>query len=876
MLRQRTSSVSNPAFSWFAAPTCFHRRAVHTQWGFHSTQLLVHTSPNPVRSHHRYLSSAVASVQQPTDDRSIASPSAPANVHDQHGSQTDGGRNPSRSGMEVLLAHAEMNDELKHSSKQATARVNRGETRLFKEKKHIQLLTNRQRRKRAEALMSTKSSTHTIINKEGILVPQATVSRGYELVFWREIVRLLWGFKNIDKKQHGDGRAVYLSLETLVKLTGVSHANNWVHPSRDGCHIQVLDHTNEYKGKRRVFLRGSRRAMSLAYRYLLSEEQSLFPGVVSLEKKDVIETSLAKSAAKPEYRTRQRRMQTPNAHLEVIVEPEVWSLRTFAEYVEALTADLNSAQVKWIMREAEGMNDLPDLGDSANPNLQRREFFHVVAGHIDRLFTTPQLAPYITSLAQESALRYLLKYFQLRRGRSFHIITSVIASGTVQTQTRLWNLLLDAALQNQSIEFIQSLFRLARDADIPIDSGTAFLILKRTNFPEIKSSVNQWLIEHQMLHRDRLVQRYIVCIFKDLAQAYLSRGTDVRSLFRKFDENLGPLWLMPQTVHKLLEICGDKRLIEEGEAILELMTKRGISRTSNTAFRMANIYRRTRKIEKLVELLTSDWVCQSGREDRWIIPFAFMTAYNTRCYNLCRFLWHHACVSGVLTNIMRQLVYWAAIRNFAKEASKHMPSDPERRYFKLTAGKIIAGVCLNEESLATNFPSLREAYTQLHGDVAAYPTKWLQTAPIEDRTNHRELLQTIIKSDINAILNFEKDYHFSEMLRKAYDMDMQWQSQNMHEKGVFWMIDNAIKIPLKVREKPINLTRNQIKEEFDETDLGEDILEKLGENEKGPADDDLYGNHEDVRFDFGVSPKTPIRPLTDIPIWKQGRMLSHD
>lgn len=627
-------------------------------------------------------------------------------------------------------------------------------------------------------------------------------------IFWMDVLKLLWNMP-LSKETPSDQVAIYLSTSAITVLTGRMHQNLWVHPVRDGCQIHVQDHNHEVNGKRLVYLKGSPRAVDLTKMYLQRVEQTLDP---EAEFHSSVNSSPSTRSASDEGpddpqllpAIKPTNVRSSDVELRSVAEPKSWNVRTFAEYVEDLIAQTSSAHLKRIMAKSGDFETLPGLQRAFDPQSNDKRHFHVIAARLEELFSDPKLQHCISTRAQDLAIEFLLKYYQLRPRRSLTTIFAVFSMRDRDALTRLWNRIFTTALKTQTIRFIQSLFDYARERDIPVYASTGLAVLSQTTSLKVKMGVCQWLAKNNFLANPSIVRRFAATTIPDLCKSYFKNGGTARSFFEKMDQGIGSVWLSDTTISQMLETCAGWKFRTQAEEILDILFERRYRLRNSVVSHMAKLYYRVRDMDAMLKLLTSEWVKAIGRQDRYVIPYAFMTAWNTHRYNTTRVLYQYAALRGVLTYEMRQLVYWSLVRNKFREGSKWEPEDPEKRDWKLTAAKVIAGVALDVPVLARKYAGLVEDAGGRKGN----PMHWIIHSSPPNREEQKSLVVEILRNDEFAVVHFEPDYKLTELLGEAMAMDEQWKQEDVlrdGDKGLDWMVDHCIRVPSRVRTASLPL-----------------------------------------------------------------------
>ncbi|KKY18175.1 hypothetical protein UCRPC4_g05060 [Phaeomoniella chlamydospora] len=623
-----------------------------------------------------------------------------------------------------------------------------------------------------------------------------------EEAFWMDVLKLLSEAPR-DKPKKANREEVYLSLDTLIDVSGVQYSNAWIEQFRDGCEVDVQDHNQEFRGKRLVYLSGTQRAIELTKERLLKAERHRHPSVSSLSREDIPadNTPTPKGYSRSRTPPSQRNTRGEQPQVDLITEPTEWNIRTFADYVEDLVASTASSHMNRAISRSGWINELPRLPRLGDPSDQPRHF-EVVAARLAELFTRKELRHCISFRAQNHALGFLLRHYQIRPGPSFNLINSMLSHEGIDMRPRMFNEILVKTLEERNTRLVKSLFKFGQEKNIPVTAQTGLAVLARTNSAKVKLAVCQWLMDNKFTEDSSIMRRLCAQLLPQLSISFLRKGNGVKSFCALLDKSVGPVWFNKAICFHMLQAWASNRLQREAEEFLTILQKRKMRLSPEFVDSMILLYYRCGKIEDIVALLKTDWARTTGRNDRYAIPFAFMAAWKAGYYNTCRVLWHYASLKGVLTYTMKQVVFWTLIRNSFREGSKRAPDDEAKRNWLLTAGKVIAGVGLETESLWKPYPGLQRDCLQRNGDEN--PMKSLVKADNIHRQDQKELLNDIMKNDEQAFMHLQPDFKLSELLNEAYQLDLNWVETKSPGKGVFWMIDNAITVPLKPRDQPLS------------------------------------------------------------------------
>jgi hypothetical protein len=245
----------------------------------------------------------------------------------------------------------------------------------------------------------------------------------------------------------------------------------------------------------------------------------------------------------------------------------------------------------------------------------------------------------------------------------------------------------------------------------------------------------------------------------------------------------------------MLHVCAEKKLWDVVPRVVELGERRGGLFNTGTHSALLKVFQKRGSVRDSIGLLESHFAKTVGRDSAFAIPMVFMTAWNSRFYNVCRVLWRYAAVSGNIAFNMQNVVATSLIKNNdeTNNSASHL--------WRITAGKVIVGTDLDVSGLASQYRFLNE-------DGLKNPMKVLAQWTPDDgpRQEQLSLAYTILQRDLTAYKHFWRlrSQQLFDLLKKAYELDCEW----MHRKKVrqysdlSWMIEDAIEVPLKPLQDP--------------------------------------------------------------------------
>ena len=585
---------------------------------------------------------------------------------------------------------------------------------------------------------------------------------------WSEQIRLL--AQLVYRPKVALGERLELCRNTVFHLTGSIDTNAWFHQVGWGCEIRVLKEHASDPDKLVVVLHGMARARRLTREYLLQADRDVVNSALwSLSPED--EPKLIRfvlSSLKWHHRTKDVR------RADTVENPRSWTVRSFAEVIETLTR----MQIPYQLQR-----ELHEGTESHN---------RTVARVIENLFSDPLSAPFISSRALNDALHFTSKHTEISDTSNFLFEKARMLGLTLQADT--FNILIEASLRQNNLGYYQSLLANMRQMRVAPDGMTWLALLRLTKLRTGRQAILHCL--RQKWPKDSTLWRQVALELVSTEFAQLVRVEKGFDYFVDFmDHSCPSAWLSTRCINQMLGVCAKKKLWDIVPRILDFGERRGGYFNTATQTMLLAVFQRRGSIQDSINLLESHFAKTVDRDSSSAIPTIFMTAWNSRFYNVCRVLWHYAALHGIITSSMQYIVALSLTRNNDKS------SDSASHLWRITAGKVIAGVDLGSLSVGTKFRFLDE-------EGLLDPMKILAQWTPEDGTRQEQLnlAMTVIHRDLTAYKRFRHlpSQQLVNTLRKAYEMDCDW----MHNKKVrrytdlSWMMESAIKVPLQPLADP--------------------------------------------------------------------------
>lgn len=585
---------------------------------------------------------------------------------------------------------------------------------------------------------------------------------------WSEPIRLLAQLIYRPKKVLGE--RLELHRDAVYNLTGTLDANAWFHPVRLGCEVRVLNERARHRDKLVVILHGMPRARQLTREYLLWIERVVAKSTgwsLSSEDRPVLIRFVLSSLA---WHCRTKSARRADA----LEQPPSWTVRSFADVVETLTTMQIPRQLR---------RELYDNADSHN---------RTVAEVLESLFSDPRSESCISLRALNHALQFTCAHTELEATSTFLFERAKSIGLSIQADT--YNILIEQSLRQNKLDYYRSLLASMQRMGVVPNEMTWVALLRVTKSRSARRAILQRL-RHKWPKKNKMWQQVAV----ELVTTDFARLVRLEKSFDYFvdfmDQSLPPDWLSARCINRMLHVCAEKKLWDVVPRVVELGERRGGLFNTGTHSALLKVFQKRGSVRDSIGLLESHFAKTVGRDSAFAVPMVFMTAWNSRFYNVCRVLWRYAAVSGNIAVNMQNVVATSLIKNNdeTNNSASHL--------WRITAGKVIVGMDLDVSGLASQYRFLNE-------DGLTNPMKVLAQWTPDDgpRQEQLSLAYTILQRDLTAYKRFWRlrSQQLFDLLKKAYELDCEW----MHRKKVrqysdlSWMIEDAIEVPLKPLQDP--------------------------------------------------------------------------
>jgi hypothetical protein len=574
-------------------------------------------------------------------------------------------------------------------------------------------------------------------------------------------------------------KELFIPEETIALMSGATtpgkamEENIWHLPVRHGCLVHVLSPEKGNGLCRKVVLMGSEGTLELVEESIKQQQELQASGdpLVEVQKSPVpIVASIQKlrqlNRPVPLIRgtwTSPLDDQEP-VNLNRLLEdgpPSFASVKEFADHVEDV---VNSQPLNHIKAAREGEHS------SSNSYPGR------VATHLSRLFSRDSSRKFFSTAALNSALRYLYKYEGLSVART--VFSEAEHLATVDS----YNILLQSAALRQDKPMFEFFLGAMAQRRIRPNAGTWLALLQGMLTQKTKAAIIKDMAKKGYMKDINAIRSALQLTISDSFFVHLESGRDVHSFFDLMIKTHGADWFTASLLSQMFNVTSRLKNRVAMQELLDICTKNRLD--MNSACLMPVLDMAQDDIFTALEYTFKIMKRVSLKLDGNATEKLFFIAYKGCHYNICRVLWHYACMEDTTTHHMRAVILDSLVRNVSLNAS----SDDVRKIWHICAGKVI----LRRNSRA-KFRISQEHLDQLPPEFHHNPFLYLVSgykASGPERALQLQLAKAYMHRDI--LTGAFPKYPLPLMLEAAATMDQEWAGKPW---PLAWMLQNSIGIP---------------------------------------------------------------------------------
>ncbi|KAJ5390760.1 uncharacterized protein N7496_001828 [Penicillium cataractarum] len=571
-------------------------------------------------------------------------------------------------------------------------------------------------------------------------------------------------------------KELFIPEETIALLSGATtpgkamEENIWHLPVRHGCLVHVLPPEKGNGLCRKVVLVGSEGTLELVEDSIKRQQDLQASGdpLVEVQKAPVpIVASIQKlrqlNRPVPLIRgtwTTPSDDQEP-VYMSILLGggPSFASVKEFADHVE----DVVNSQPRNPFKAAreDERSDIPYAGRAAT--------------YLSRLFSRDSNRKFFSTAALNSALRYLYKYERLSVART--VFSEAEHLATVDS----YNILLQSAALRQDRRMFEFFLEAMAQRRIRPNAGTWLALLQGMLTQKTKAMIIKDMAKKGYMKDINAIRSALQSTISDSFFVHLESGRDVHSFFDLMIKTHGADWFTASLLSQMFNVTSRLKNRVAMQELLDICIEYHLDMNSACLMQVLDmveddIFTALEYTFKIMKRL-------SFTLEGHALEKLFFIAYKGCHYNICRVLWHYACMEDAGTHHMRAVVLDSLVRNVSLRTS----SDDVRKIWHVCAGKVI----IRRNSRA-KFRISQEHLDQLppefHHNPFLYLVSGYKAGP--DRALQLQLAKAYMHRDI--LTEAFPKYSLPLMLEAAATMDQEWAGKPW---PLAWMLQNSIGIP---------------------------------------------------------------------------------
>lgn len=572
-------------------------------------------------------------------------------------------------------------------------------------------------------------------------------------------------------------KELLLPEETVALMSGSTmpgkamEENIWHLPVRHGCLVQVLPVDKGNGLHRKVLLVGSEGTLELVEGSIkrLRDLQASGDPLVEVQKAPV---PLVSSM------TKLRRLKRPvpliravwttpfddqePLYLSRVLEsgPSFGSVKEFADHIDDV---VNAKRMNTIKLAIEGQ-------------LMEIPYTFRAAAHVSGLFERESNRKFLSTAALNSALRFLYKHHRLDNART------VFSKGEHLATVDTYNILLKSAALRQDKRMFGFFLEAMAEKRLRPNTETWLVLLEAMLTQKSKAAIIKEMAKKGYMKDVNTVRSALQLTISDSFFVHLESGRDVRSFFDLMIKTHGADWFTASLLSQMFNVTSRLNNHAAMQELLDICIEYHLDLNNACLIQILfmvqdNIFTALEHTFKFMKRL-------SFKIDADAIHKLFVIAYHGCHYNICRVLWHYACMQDLVTSSMQNIVLDSLTRN----ASLRTASDDVRKIWQICAGKVIirrnskAKFKISEKHLAQLPP-------EFHHNPFLYLVSGFKSEGRE-RVLQLQLAKAYVHRDI--LTEALPKYNLALMLEAAATMDQEWAGKPW---PLAWMLQNSIGIP---------------------------------------------------------------------------------
>lgn len=566
------------------------------------------------------------------------------------------------------------------------------------------------------------------------------------------------------------------TIGMIAGMTDTAMAENIFYINvRNGCRVQIL-HPRDGDGlHRKVILSGSERVMELVEDRIkrVQAQQEVGDPLVEIAKPlfpvlSSMETMRRNKLPVPMIRGVWVESKLDRMSYQELLDlgPSINTVKEFAERIQDL---IRACELPAGER----------TGSGARP-AQRDQ----IVQRIMKLFRQDSNREYFSSAALNQALAFLCDQELLKTARAVFLRAEHVATADT------YNIFLRTAARRQDLKTFRRFLISMDRAHIRPTPETWLVLLGAVVTPKAKASLIAHLVQKGYMAESRVTRVALQLTIQDSLLVHLENGQSMESFLDLMVKTPEANWFGPSILSQMFSVIARRGDFNAANILLKFCLTNQLPLGSDPLTSLLTMCRKDSfsAVDYLLPLLRQS----KFRLSRENMDFFFRIAFKSEKYNICRVLWRYACMYGLVTHRMKEIVLSSLHRN----VSYHHYANDFRQGWQLYAGKVIVGLELH----FARGPVWPKDITQLMpSKFRGKPLDFLSSG-FKAQGTERDLQQRVawmlIHRDLGLLgkSRYAPGQSLSVMLESAAVLDADWGRQ---PRSLDWFLDNAIHVPIR-------------------------------------------------------------------------------
>jgi hypothetical protein len=407
-----------------------------------------------------------------------------------------------------------------------------------------------------------------------------------------------------------------------------------------------------------------------------------------------------------------------------------------------------------------------------------------IVRRISKLFRQDSNRNFFSSAALNQALGFLCDQELLSTARAIFLRAEHVATADT------YNIFLRTAARRQDLKTFRRFLVSMDRAHIRPTPETWLVLLGAVVSPKAKASLIAHLVQKGYMAETSVTRTALQLTIQDSLLVHLENGQSMESFLNLVVKTPEANWFSRSILSQMFSVVARRGDFTAANSLLKFCLTNQLALDSGTLTFLLTMCRKDAfsAVDYVLPLLRQP----NFRLSRENMDFFFRIAYKNQKYNICRVLWRYACMDGLVTHRMKEIVLDSLHRNVPfKRYANGFSQD-----WQLYAGKVIVGLELHF-SRGPVWPT--DIIDSIPSSFRDKPLGFLSSgfkAQGKERDLQHRVAWMLINRDLGLLgkSRYSPKLSFSVMLESAANLDADWAR---HPRSLDWFLQNAIRVPIR-------------------------------------------------------------------------------